>query len=82
MSGDWKWKRGHGNGTEARSQSDGTATGAYNWRASPRLYTLHSYGRVWREHACYEKVVIHNIRQCNNAPKVSRLSCGPVSIAF
>ena len=36
MSGDWK--RGHGSRTEARSESDGTATGPYNWRASPRLY--------------------------------------------
>ncbi len=36
MSGDWK--RGHGSRTEARSESDGQATGPYNWRASPRLY--------------------------------------------
>lgn len=38
MSGDWK--RGHGSRTEARSESDGTATGPYNWRASPRLYRI------------------------------------------
>ncbi len=31
-------KRGHGSRTEARSESDGQATGPYNWRASPRLY--------------------------------------------
>ena len=36
MSGDWK--RGHGSRTEARSESDGTATGPSRWRASPRLY--------------------------------------------
>ena len=35
-SGDWK--RGHGSRTEARSESDGTATGPLSWRASPRLY--------------------------------------------
>ena len=36
MSGDWK--RSQGSRTEARSESDGIATGPYNWRASPRLY--------------------------------------------
>ena len=36
-SGDWK--RGHGSRTEARSESDGTATGPLSWRASPRLYS-------------------------------------------
>ena len=32
------WKRSHGSRTEARSESDGTATGPYHWRASPLLY--------------------------------------------
>ena len=32
------WKRGHGSRTEARSESDGIATGPLRWRASPRLY--------------------------------------------
>ena len=36
MSGDWK--RDQGSRTEARSESDGTATGPYRRRASPRLY--------------------------------------------
>ena len=36
MRGDWK--RGHGSRTEALSESDGTATGPYHWRASPLLY--------------------------------------------
>ena len=35
-SGDWK--RDKGAGTEARSESDGIATGPYSQRASPRLY--------------------------------------------
>ena len=42
-SGDWK--RGHGSRTEARSESDGTATGPLSWRASPRLYYLDSPSR-------------------------------------
>ena len=29
------WKRDHGSRTEARSESDGIATGPYRWRASP-----------------------------------------------
>ena len=36
MSGDWK--RGQGNRTEARSESDGTATEPYRRRAGPRPY--------------------------------------------
>ena len=36
VSGDWK--RSHGSRIEARSESDGTTTGPYGWRASPRLY--------------------------------------------
>ena len=36
MSGDCK--RDQGSRTEARSESDGTATGPYRRRASPRLY--------------------------------------------
>ena len=32
-------QRDHGSRTEARSESDGIATGPYSWRASPRLYT-------------------------------------------
>ena len=42
MRGDWK--RGHGSRTEARSESDGTATGPYYWRASPLLYISYSHG--------------------------------------
>ena len=42
MRGDWK--RGHGSRTEARSESDGTATGPYRWRASPLLYNLSLFG--------------------------------------
>ena len=34
------WKRGHGSRTEARSESDGTATGPLRWRASPGLYCI------------------------------------------
>ena len=36
MSGDWKCDQG--SRTEARSESDGTATGPYRRRASPRPY--------------------------------------------
>ena len=36
MSGDWK--RDHGSRTEARRESNGTATGPYRRRASSRLY--------------------------------------------
>ena len=32
------WKRDHGSRSEARSESDGIATGPYRRRASPRLY--------------------------------------------
>ena len=34
-SGSRGWKRDHGSRTEARSESDGIATGPYGWRASP-----------------------------------------------
>ena len=37
-SGDWK--RDYGSRTEARSESDGIATGPYRRRASPRLYPI------------------------------------------
>ena len=36
MSGGWK--RDYGSRSEARSESDGIATGPYGRRASPRLY--------------------------------------------
>ena len=46
MRGDWK--RGHGSRTEARSESDGTATGPYYWRASPLLYkNVADGGLIW-----------------------------------
>ena len=38
MSGDWK--RDHGSRTEARRESNGTATGPYRRRASSRLYRV------------------------------------------
>ena len=38
------WKRGHGSRTEARSESDGTATGPLRRRASPRLYCIDRNG--------------------------------------
>ena len=34
-SGSRGWKRDDGSRTEARSESDGIATGPYSWRASP-----------------------------------------------
>ena len=40
-SGDWK--RDYGSRTEARSESDGMATGPYSWRASPRLYLTEDF---------------------------------------
>ena len=43
-SGDWK--RDYGSRTEARSESDGIATGPYRRRASPRLYPLDSESLV------------------------------------
>ena len=48
MRGDWK--RGHGSRTEARSESDGTATGPYYWRASPLLYTVLGFEEIVRHH--------------------------------
>ena len=38
------WKRGHGSRTEARSESDGIATGPLRRRASPRLYAIDRNG--------------------------------------